>query len=353
MLGRPTVIRSEAADVVVPAPINADGTRNFFNVYQRHFIQLLHLAGETVEKCFGIGSPTSAAVHEMDRKFEQWETQLPAEFRSDIRSDYQSIADDLDTSDLIAMARQRYTLSTWYLLCRAKLHTAYITSQDDPVFLGVWTHPLTRRRSRSLCISLASDLIRLQCDAHAMAVRCRSEQAGHESVLTASNWCFAGCFSLFEAAVTLASLIPQHSWQGRPGEPDSLIHQAMLVLSQVAEEEPGTGTIARMGSEALAALIQELGGRTSPDNTMQTTPTSFNSFNASTPFMANAGSATPLYEWYCSDGAFGVPTEYAPQPTDRKEVPRYNNMDLQLPMLMSYEDTKVGLMNCYESAPRA
>ena len=50
VLGRPTVIRSEAADVVVPAPINADGTRNFFNVYQRHFIQLLHLAGETVEK---------------------------------------------------------------------------------------------------------------------------------------------------------------------------------------------------------------------------------------------------------------------------------------------------------------
>lgn len=50
VLGRPTVIRNDAADVVVPAPINADGTRNFFNVYQRHFIQLLHLAGETVEK---------------------------------------------------------------------------------------------------------------------------------------------------------------------------------------------------------------------------------------------------------------------------------------------------------------
>lgn len=49
-LGRPAVIRNEAADVVVPAPINPDGTRNFFNVYQRHFIQLLHLAGETVEK---------------------------------------------------------------------------------------------------------------------------------------------------------------------------------------------------------------------------------------------------------------------------------------------------------------
>ncbi|KAF7362134.1 hypothetical protein MVEN_00559400 [Mycena venus] len=312
VLGRPTVIRGEAADVIVPAPINADGTRNFFNVYQRHFIQLLHLAGETVEKCFGIGAPTSAAVHEMDRKFEQWESQLPPEFRSDIRSDYQNIADDLDTSDVVAMARQRYTLSTWYLLCRAKLHTAYITSQDDPMFLGVWGHPLTRKRSRSLCISLASDLIRLQCDAHATAIRCRSEQAGHESVLTASNWCFAGCFSLFEAAVTLASLIPQHSWQGRPGEPDSLIHQAMMVLIQVADEEPGTGTIARMGSEALGALIQELGGRTNADSVMhtQTTPTTFNSFSTSTPFMTNTGSTTPMYEWYCADGAFGVPTEY-------------------------------------------
>lgn len=50
VLGRPAVIRSDVSDVVVPAPINADGTRNFFNVYQRLFIQLVHLAGETVEK---------------------------------------------------------------------------------------------------------------------------------------------------------------------------------------------------------------------------------------------------------------------------------------------------------------
>jgi hypothetical protein len=286
----------------------------------------------------------------MDRKFEQWESQLPPEFRSDIRSEYQSIQDDLDTSDLVAMAHQRYTLSTWYLLCRSKLHTSYITSQDDPMFLGVWGHPLTRKRSRSLCISLASDLIRLQCDAHTTAMRSRSEQSGHESVLTASNWCFAGCFSLFESAVTLASLIPEHSWQGRPGEPDALIHQALSVLVQVADEEPGTGAIARMGSEALAALIQELGGRS---NGLQTTPTNFNSFHASTPFMTNAASTMPTYEWYCSDPAFGSPTEYASPPTDAKEVPRYNNMELQLPMLISYEDTKVGLMNCYESTPRA
>lgn len=57
VLGRPTVIRSDDSDVVVPAPINADGTRNFFNVYQRHFIQLIHLAGETVEK---VGSQSSS-----------------------------------------------------------------------------------------------------------------------------------------------------------------------------------------------------------------------------------------------------------------------------------------------------
>ncbi|KAF7375913.1 hypothetical protein MSAN_00005700 [Mycena sanguinolenta] len=332
-LGRPAVIRSEGADVHVPAPINADGTRNFFNVYQRHLIQLLNLAGETVDKCFGIGAPPSAAVQ---------------------GDGPQSIPDDLDNSDLVAMARQRYTLSTWYLLSRAKLHAAYITSQDDPAFLGVWRHPLSRKRSRSLCISVVSELIRLQCDAHATAVRCRNEQTGHESVLTASNWGFAGCFSLFEAAVTLATLLPQHSWQGRPGEPDSLIHRAMIVLMQVADEEGGTGTIARLGSEALAALIQELGGRTGADSVMQTqtTPTNYGSFNSSTPFLANPPT-TPMYEWYCPDEAFPVPTEYSPQPANAKETPRYNNMDLQLPMLMTYEDTKAGLMNCYESATRA
>ncbi|KAJ7232790.1 hypothetical protein B0H12DRAFT_1239538 [Mycena haematopus] len=334
VLGRPAVIRNEVADVV------------------RHLIQLFQLAGETVEKCFGIGAPTSEAVHEMDRKFEQWETQLPPEFRSDFRSEYQSIPDDLDNSDLVAMARQRYMLSTWYLLSRAKLHAAYITSQDDPTFLGVWGHPLTRKRSRSLCISFASELIRLQCDAHTTAVQCRNEQTGHESVLTASNWYFAGCFSLFEAGVTLASLIPQHSWQGRPDEPDSLVHRAMIVLLQVADEGTGTGTIARMGGEALAALIQELGGGMDADSVMQTTPTNYNPFTAATPFLANPP-ATQMYEWYCADDVFAVPTEYTPQPTSAKLTPRYNNMDLHLPMLMSYEDTKAGLMNCYESATRA
>ncbi|KAJ7668484.1 hypothetical protein DFH06DRAFT_982925 [Mycena polygramma] len=318
VLGRPTLIRHDTADVIVPPPINSDGTRNFFNVYQRHLIQLLHLAGETVEKCFGIGSPASATVHEIDRKLEQWQTQLPPEFY------------------LVAIAHQKYTLSTWYLLCRSKLHTAFVTSQDEPMLLGVWGHPLTRKRSRSLCISFSSDLIRLQCDAHTTAIRCRNEQSSPESVLTTRNWCFVGCFSLFDAAVTLASLIPQPSWQGRPGEPDTLIHQAMLVLTQVANEESATSIIARMGSEALAALIQGLGGRTNTGNVPQTTPTDFTSFDASTPFRDSA-SGTAVYEWYPSDSAFGLPTEYASQPSDGKQAPRYNGMELQLPMLMSYE----------------
>jgi hypothetical protein len=55
VMGRPAVIRSDVSDVVVPAPINADGTRNFFNVYQRHLIKLFHLAGETVEKVKALG----------------------------------------------------------------------------------------------------------------------------------------------------------------------------------------------------------------------------------------------------------------------------------------------------------
>ncbi|KAJ7209650.1 hypothetical protein GGX14DRAFT_631284 [Mycena pura] len=344
VLGRPTVIRAEGADVGVPAPINADGTRNFFNVYQRHFIQLLNLAGETTERCFGIVSPTSSAVHEMDRKFEKWMDQLPPELR-DIHSDYHSMPDDLDSSDLVALARQRYTLSTWYLLCRAKLHVSFITSQDDPVFLGVWGHPLSRKRSRSLCISFASDLIRLQCNAHATA-----NQNGSESVLIGSNWGFAGCFSLFEAAMTVASLLPQQSWQGRPGEPDTLVHHATAVLAKVAEEEPGTGVIARMGSEALATLVQELDGRASTESMLQATPIPLNAFQASTSTFMPNDSIAPMYEWYSSDLA--LPAEYALQSSDGRDVPRYN-MEMELPVLLPYEDTKVGLLSCYESAPRA
>ncbi|KAJ6603147.1 hypothetical protein B0H10DRAFT_649184 [Mycena sp. CBHHK59/15] len=350
VLGRPTVIRSDVSDVVVPAPINADGTRNFFNVYQRAFIQLMHLAGETVEKCFSVGSPTSAAVYEMDRKYEHWESQLPSEFRRDTPTEFQGISDGLDASDLDALARQRYTLSMWYLLCRTKLHLSFITSQDDSMFLGIWGHPITRKRSRTLCTSLASDLIRLQCDAHAAAIRCRNKQTNHESPLTGSNWHFGGCYSLYESAVTLASILPQHSWQERPGESDVLIHQAMMVLAQVAEEEQGsTGMIARMGSEALDALIQELGGGTG--GALQPAPTAFaNSFDSSTPFMTNVTSSTPSYEWYPAESAFGFATDYVHQ-NDGKDASRYS-AGLQLPMLMSFEDTKVGLMNSYESTTR-
>jgi hypothetical protein len=276
----------------------------------------------------------------MDRKYEQWEAQLPPEFRSDMRSEYQYIPDDLDASELVALARQRYMLSTWYHLCRAKLHLSFITSDDDPMFLGVWG-PLTRKRSRNLCISIASDLIRLQCDAHTAASHCRNEQTGRESVLTGSNWCFTGCISLFEGAVMLASLLPPQSWQGRLGEPDTLIHKAIMVLTQVADEEQGSGTIARVGSEALAALIQELGGRT--EGALQATPTHFHSFDSSTQFMTNVASTPPVYEWYSSDSTFGLSPQYGSQPNEGKDAPRYN-MDLQLPMLMSFEDTKTGLM---------
>ncbi|KAJ7647542.1 hypothetical protein FB45DRAFT_860691 [Roridomyces roridus] len=353
VLGRPTVIRSETSDVVVPAPINPDGTRNFFNVYQRAFIQLLHLVGETVEKCFGIAPPVSAIIWELDRKFELWDSQLPSEFHSEYRSEYQTMSDDLDAQDSVALSRQRYTLSTWYLLCRSKLHLSLLTSQDDPAFMGVWGGHGTRKRSRNLCVSLASDLIRLQCDAHTNATRCRNEQT-HDSVLTGSNWCFSGCFSLFEGAVTLTSLLPENSWQGRPGDPDTLVHQAAMLLTQVASEEQSTGAIAQMGGEALMALVQELCSRAGTESDLHRIPTNLAGFT-STPFITNMASTTPTYEWYSPETAFGLSTEYISQSTEGKEVPRYNLEPMRFPMLMSYEDGKSyeNKLMSYESSVRA
>ncbi|KAJ7072571.1 hypothetical protein C8F01DRAFT_253018 [Mycena amicta] len=314
VLGRPNIIRAQS-DVTLPSVLNLDGTRNSFNVYQTHLIQLLDLAGEVNDRCFALSAPISSVAHALDRKFEKWESQLPAELRSDKHPEMHNIPDDLDGSEL---GRQRYWLTTWYLLCRAKLHVSFLTNFDDTtMFLGVWEHPLSRNRSRQMSISFASELIRLQCNAH--QTRCRSENG--------INWAFTGCFSLFEGAMTVASLLSQQNWQGRPGEPDTLVHQAMMVLTQVANEGPAKGTIARLGSEALEALIHELSGR-------QGTPTGFEPSLSS--FMPNGGS----YEWYSHAGAFG--TEYSSPNSDAaKEVPRFN-MDLQL--LMSYEESKVGLL---------
>ncbi|KAK7057471.1 hypothetical protein R3P38DRAFT_1175690 [Favolaschia claudopus] len=330
VLGRP-VVRSDIADVLVPAPINADGTRNVFNVYQRHLIQLLSLAGEVVEKCFGIGSPSSAVVHEIDRKLEQWEQQLPPEFRADASSDYQTIPDDLDTLDLVTIARQRHTLSTWYLLCRLKLHTAYITSLDDSM-MEAWGRPLACRKSRNLCISISSELIRFQCDAYAT------------DVLAASS-CFAGCFSLLEAAVALASSI---AWQGSPDESTNLVYEATRVLEQVVHEAPGTETIARIGCEALAALIQELSGSHSKTVRPLSSPQYFD-----TPLMTSPHSTTSMYEWYSPDlGGFGSSSEYAMQPADVKDGSQYGSVGMQLPMLIPFADSKEGSVNCYDPVTR-
>ncbi|KAF7321391.1 hypothetical protein MKEN_00659400 [Mycena kentingensis (nom. inval.)] len=307
VLGRP--VRAQQFDVTLPATLNADGRTNVFNVYQREMIHLFHLAGEINERCFGVGPPTSSVVHDLDRKLDKWETQLPPELRSGTHSEtHPSIPEEVDAADHVALARQRYTLTTWYLLCRMKLHISFLTNQDDAMFFGVWEQqPLSRNRSRRICISLASDLVRIQCSAH----------TGRQSdtALTGANWGFVGCLALLEGGMALGSQWAPQNWHGQPGEPDTLVQQAMMVLAQVANEEPSKGAIARLGSEALETLIQEV-------NLQQTTPTEF----VAPPFHQP-------YEWFSGEYGNAVAT---------KEVPRYMS---HMPQMLMYEDSKAGLLD--------
>lgn len=305
-------------------------------------------------QCFGVDSPAAPIVHELDRKFEHWESHLPSEFRNDGRNDYfGGVSDGATLEDATTLARQRYTLTTWYLFCRMKLHLTFVTSQDAPHFLGAFDHPMTRKRSRSICISLAIELLQLQCEAHDATSRYRVGQAGKEALTVGSNWFFEGCFSLFDAAVTLVSVLTLHAPLERPSDAEGILNRAVLVLTQVAREEGrDTGNIARKAVDALTALMQEPGWRSTRDGSAATPPMSagISQMTAVPQQVSFSGLYNPpspydpalsMYDWYSDSSSsnghdYGLPAQLNVSAVRNIDDPSRFVMDL-----MTFEESKI------------
>lgn len=161
--------------------------------------------------------------------------------------------------------RQRHTLTTYYLVCRMKLHLTFITNQDAFQFLGVYGPAMTRKRSRGICVGLAMDLIRLQCDVHDSMGHYRAEQGLKEAFSTGGSGTFERCWSLFDAAVTLICVLTQHPSQDRPSDAEAIITRTIGVFSRMLQpgvEEGSSSDIARIAVEVLNALAQEPGWKT-------------------------------------------------------------------------------------------
>jgi hypothetical protein len=194
--------------------------------------------------------PNCPAFLEMDEKLKQWEEHLPPEYRQ-----YQEevVTKDTDPVDWMMISHQRYTLNTWYLIIRTKLHIAAFTGFQRPQQVAVHV-----RQSRKTCVLLSMRLIRLQCEMHEAATMYKADHSGQESIFPGSNWFFEGCFSLFEATIGLLTTLTRYPWKEKTIEAEELVDRAMLVFARVVREEQGKrGEIARMAAEVLHTLRQE------------------------------------------------------------------------------------------------
>ncbi|KAG6866418.1 hypothetical protein C0991_004703 [Blastosporella zonata] len=250
LLGRPQMLRKEVFDVAAPSPIEPDGTRNLFDLGQSIFIQLSALAGEALENCFSVAYPDFPPFFEMDGRFEHWEKNIPPEYQL---PRHDAAVSGLTKAEMSLIDHQRYTLHTWYLLCRMKLHIAALTGirQSRPL------HADALESSRTVIV-MSTRLIQLQCDAHESALRYRPEDVDPELVFPGRIWFFEGCFSLFEAVVALVTTLTRYPWADKMREAEHLVDKAMGVLTRAAGPENGEQReIARMAAEALGSLRQE------------------------------------------------------------------------------------------------
>lgn len=199
-------------------------------------------------QCFSVEYPNCPVFFEMDQKFQQWEEQLPPEFQHGY--DDSTGINQYDPTYTTILSRHRYSLHTWYLLIRMKLHIASITGQGRSP-----QSPANLQEGRRLCILFSMRLVRLQIETWESATSCKG---GTQYGLPGSNWFFEGCFSLFEGAVALVTTLTRYPWQEKISEAEQLIDRALLVFGQVAHEEEGKrGDIARMAVEVLTALGKE------------------------------------------------------------------------------------------------
>lgn len=248
LLGRPHMVRKDATDVAIPSPIEPDGSVNYWKRGLGFFIQLADIAAETIEKTFiAKDAGGSAVLFDLDDKYQQWEDNLPPEYQQN-RDEH--VIEGLDPAELILIDQQRYSLATWYLMCRMKLHLGAITGSN--ISLNPWAD--TKEKSKR-CIILSMRQIRLQCDTHAAALQLREQG---RPPFPGSHWFFEGCISLAEAAIVLLTVLARYPWEENLKEAVELIDGAMAVFTHVVSEQTGKqGEIARMATKVLGALREE------------------------------------------------------------------------------------------------
>ena len=200
----------------------------------------------------------------MDRRFQDWEAQLPEKLRWRRTSAAPSPASFMDdgpretldrtssTADRI-LAYQRNTLAGWYLCGLMNLHRPYL--MHSPPILpppGTAAGPRTKlmlNPSRERCIEVAVEITRVMVDFHRELAPWREPGRLNASVF---------CYFLFDGAVALAGALSQVPPHPQSTECLALMDKAMRALAEHAEQAEGAldgeGEMAKRAMVLLKAL---------------------------------------------------------------------------------------------------
>lgn len=190
----------------------------------------------------------------MDRKFIEWQVNLPTELRYDLKNMVHPIG---QAHEAVLLWRCQHMLQTWYLISRLKLHRS--NSDQDSRYLPSPTsaQQLLRSSSRATCVEISVSIIELQCNTH------DAKRLGEMNTLVGSDWYFDGVFTMFDAAVTMVAALTKLPTHERLETAPVILDRAISVFERVMAEESGSmkDEIARMALGVMSVLRRERGWR--------------------------------------------------------------------------------------------
>ncbi|KAF4599716.1 Oaf3p [Pleurotus pulmonarius] len=260
-LSRPPMIQPSSFDVQLPVVDTKMAlTDQLFITYQLELVKLSAILEKAVEKCLSVAYPTGEDVAQFDEEIKVWRANW-ATYLHD--SPFFTVDPSAETAEYNRILRNhRFSVRTWYLTSRIKLHRSFLTQVGLPrtpeaISLNEW-----RSRSRDVCTEAAIEMIYHQMAAYHRVLLARSGQISVDEVPVKDSWCFEGVFNLYDAAVTVVVAMTLTEPEKRPQGAEDAFDKAVAMMRSIAAALTGKrADIMALALESLRVLGREQGWR--------------------------------------------------------------------------------------------